>query len=135
MTLLTWSHTCAVGVQAMDDQHAILMDTMNELYAALSRGCSRKQLDDHLGRLVEFSRLHFLCEEQLLERHGFPGMAEHREAHQHLMRQIQETVDRVEHTDSVEAHSLLNFLRTWYSDHIQGLDQQYGSWLNERGIF
>ena len=135
MTLLTWSHSCSVGVQAMDDQHGILMDTMNELHSALARGCERKIVDDHLKRLVEFSRLHFVCEEQLLERHGFPGLAEHRQAHQELLRQIQKTVENVEHTDGVEAHSLLNFLRTWYSEHIEQLDQQYGPWLNERGIF
>ncbi|MFZ0745290.1 MAG: bacteriohemerythrin [Terracidiphilus sp.] len=135
MALLTWSHTSSVGVQAMDDQHGILMDTMNELHSALVRGCSKKQLDDHLNRLIEFSRLHFICEEQLLERHGFPGLAEHRVAHQFLLLKIQETVDRVEHAESIESGSLLTFLRTWYSEHIQGLDHQYGSWLNERGIF
>ncbi len=135
MTLLTWSHSCSVGVQAMDDQHGILMDTMNELHSALVRGCERKNVDDHLKRLVEFSRLHFVCEEQLLERHGFPGLAEHREAHHELLRQIKQTVEKVEHTDGVEAHSLLNFLRTWYGEHIEQLDQQYGPWLNERGIF
>jgi hemerythrin len=119
----------------MDDQHGILMDTMNELYSALERGRDRKKVDDHLKRLVEFSRLHFVCEEQLLERHGFPGLAEHREAHQRLLRQIKETVERVEHTEGLEAHSLLSFLRTWYSEHIENLDQRYGPWLNERGIF
>ena len=31
MTLLTWNHACSVGVKAMDDQHGILMDAMNEL--------------------------------------------------------------------------------------------------------
>lgn len=135
MTLLTWSHSCSVGVQAMDDQHGILMDTMNELYSALVRGCDRKKLDEHLERLMEFSRLHFLCEEQLLERHGFPALAEHRDAHQILLRKIQETADHVVHTEGVESHSLLIFLRNWYTEHIEGLDQQYGSWLNERGIF
>lgn len=135
MTLLTWSHACAVGVQAMDDQHGILMDTMNELHKALVRGCTREQLDEHLGRLSEFSRLHFVCEEQLLERHGFPGIEAHRNAHQQLMREINETVERVGHTDGVEVPALLNFLRTWYAGHIEGLDQEYGVWLNERGIY
>jgi hemerythrin len=135
VTLLTWSHSCSVGVQAMDDQHGILMDTMNELHSALARGCERKQVDEHLKRLVEFSRLHFVCEEQLLERHAFPGLAVHREAHQDLLRQIKETVEKVEHTEGVEAHALLSFLRNWYSQHIEQLDQRYGPWLNERGIF
>ncbi len=135
MTLLTWSHSCAVGVQAMDDQHGILMDTMNELHKALVRGCTRDQLDEHLKRLSEFSRLHFICEEQLLERHGFPGLQQHRNAHQQLLREITETVERVEHSEGVEVAALLSFLRTWYGNHIEGLDQEYGNWLNERGIY
>lgn len=135
MALLTWSHACAIGVQAMDDQHGILMDTMNELHAALVRGCGKKQLDEHMNRLVEFSRLHFLCEEQLLERYNFAGLAEHRKAHQELLRQIEQTVEKLGQGDAVDAPSLLTFLRNWYSEHVEGLDQQYGPWLNARGVF
>jgi hemerythrin len=51
------------------------------------------------------------------------------------MREINETVERVGHTDGVEVPALLNFLRTWYAGHIEGLDQEYGVWLNERGIY
>jgi len=135
VALLTWSHACAIGVQAMDDQHGILMDTMNELHSALVRGCNRKQLEDHLNRLLEFSRMHFICEEQLLERYDFPGLHEHRTAHQNLLRQIEETVLRVEQSDGIEAPALLNFLRSWYGEHIEELDQKYGPWLNDRGIY
>ncbi len=42
MTLLTWSHECLVGVQAMDDQHGILMDTLNELRVMLLHGSDRR---------------------------------------------------------------------------------------------
>jgi len=135
VALLTWSHACAIGVQAMDDQHGILMDTMNELHAALVRGCTQKQLDEQMSRLVEFSRLHFLCEEQLLERYDFPGLEEHRKAHQELLRQIEETVEKVRQGLGVDSPALLTFLRTWYSEHIEDLDQEYGPWLNARGVF
>lgn len=135
MTLLTWSHHCSVGVKAMDDQHGILMDTMNELYLELVRGCDRKQLDAQMERLIEFSRMHFESEERLLEQHGFPGFAEHREAHRQLLRQIRETVDRMERTEGEALRSFLDFLRAWYSEHIEGLDQQYGAWLNEKGVY
>ena len=135
MTLLSWSNACAVGVQAMDDQHGILMDTINELHQGLVRECDRDQLDEHLERLIEFSRMHFQCEEQLLERHGYPGLKAHQLAHKNLLRRIREIVDRVENNKGVEVHSLLDFLRVWYGEHIAGPDRQYGKWLNEHGIF
>ena len=90
MTLfLPWSRACNVGVQAMDDQHAILMDEMNELRRALVRGAHRGQADELLSKLIEFSRLHFRSEEQLLAQHGFPGLAGHRAEHQRLLAQLQ----------------------------------------------
>jgi hypothetical protein len=43
MTLLIlWNHACNVGVKAMDDQHAIMMDTMNELRLVAIGGNKRR---------------------------------------------------------------------------------------------
>jgi hemerythrin-like metal-binding protein len=118
----------------MDDQHGILMDTMNDLRLALVRGSSREQVSELLDRLIEFTRMHFWSEEQLLQQHGFPGLAEHCAAHHSLLAQILQSAHRVQHGEGVEVRSLLSFLRDWYLEHIESLDQQYGPWLNEHGV-
>ena len=134
MTLLTWNHDCMVGVKAMDEQHAVLMDTLNEIRLALVRGESRERVSEGLNRLIEFTRMHFASEEQLLEQHDFPGAAEHREAHRKLLGQIEDAALRTQHNDELRMKSMLLFLRDWYQTHIEGLDSQYGDWLNARGI-
>ena len=134
MILLSWNHASAVGVKAMDDQHAVLMDTLNDIRLALVRGQGREQVSEALNRLIEFTRMHFASEEQLLEKHGFPGAAEHRDAHQRLLGQIEEAALRTQHNDESHMKTILLFLREWYTAHIEGLDSQYGTWLNERGI-
>jgi hemerythrin len=118
----------------MDDQHGILMDTMNELRLAMSHGSSREQMNELLNRLIEFMRMHFWSEEQLLEQTGFPGLAEHRLEHEKLLAQVRESAHRALHNENVGMRPLLAFLRDWYLEHIEGLDQEYGAWLNERGI-
>jgi hemerythrin-like metal-binding protein len=135
VTLLTWNHSCTVGVRAMDDQHGILMDTMNELRLAMSHGSTREQMNELLNRLIEFMRMHFWSEEQLLEQTGFPGLAEHRVEHEKLLMQVRESAHRAQHNENVGMRPLLAFLRDWYVEHIEGMDQGYGTWLNERGIF
>ena len=134
MTLLTWNHACAVGVKAMDEQHAVLMDTLNEIRLALVRGHGREQVSEALNRLIEFTRMHFASEEQLLEAHGFPGASEHRDAHQKLLGQIEEAALRSQHHDDLRTKSMLLFLREWYMKHMEDLDSLYGRWLNARGI-
>ena len=135
MTLLTWNHACTVGVRAMDDQHGILMDTMNEVRLALVCGRGRDQLSELLNRLIEFTRMHFATEERLLEQTGFPALAAHRVEHQRVLAQILEAAHRAQHGEEVHMHSLLIFLRDWYVTHIGSLDQEYGPWLNDRGVY
>ena len=134
MAFLTWNHARTVGVRAMDDQHGVLMDTMNELNLSLSHGCGRDQVCDQLNRLIEFTRMHFSSEERLLEENGYPGASEHRDAHRRLLAQIEDAANRARHTDDSQIGSLLSFLHDWYADHMEALDHPYGKWLNERGI-
>lgn len=88
MSLLTWSRACTVDVRAMDDQHGILMDTINDLRLALVHGCGREQVSEHLDRLIEFTRMHFWSEEQLMEQTGFPGLAKHRAEHHRMLAEM-----------------------------------------------
>lgn len=135
MTLLTWSHECIVGVQAMDDQHGILMDTLNELRTMLFRGANRRNVSLQLERLIEFTQMHFQSEEQLLLQQGFPAAEEHRKAHQHLLKRLYTALEQVNRDETIRLNSLLDFLPAWYLEHVEQLDQPYGTWLNERGVF
>lgn len=135
MTLLTWNHTCAVGVRAMDDQHGILMDTVNELRLAVMRGCGREQLSESLDRLIEFTRMHFWSEEQLMEQSGFPGLAEHRAEHHSMLARMLHAAHRVQYGEGVRMRPMLCTLRDGFLEHIEVLDRQYGPWLNKRGVY
>lgn len=135
MTLLTWSHACTVGVRAMDDQHGILMDTMNELRMAVLSGRGREQMSELLDRLIEFTRMHYWSEERLLEESGYPGLAEHRAAHHILLAQMLETAHRLQYGEGLEMGTALDQMRDRYLEHTEGPDQEYGPWLNERGVW
>jgi len=134
MALLTWNHASSVGVMAMDDQHGILMDTLNELRLAVVHGSSKEVVSELMGRLIEFTRMHFWSEEQLMERFNFPGLDEHRAEHKRLLSQIQDSARKLLHGETVHMRPLLGFLRDGYQEHLEGPDQEYGPWLNERGV-
>ncbi len=135
MTQLTWSHACIVGVQAMDDQHGILMDSLNELRIMLVRGADRRAICLQLERLIDFTQMHFQCEERLLSQQGFPGVNEHQTAHRHLLTKLYAALEQLNHDELVHFSSVLEFLPGWYLDHLEQLDQPYGIWLNEHGVY
>jgi hemerythrin len=119
----------------MDDQHGILMDAMNELRLALLHGSDREQVNKLLDQLIELTRMHFWSEDRLLELHNFPGLAEHRAEHRNLLSQMQESARRAQHGEGVQMRALLRFLCDGFQEHMEGLDMEYGFWLNERGVF
>jgi len=94
----------------MDDQHGILMDTLNELRIMLVRGASRRDISLQLERLIEFTQMHFLSEEQLLQQRGFPEAGEHRVAHQGLLSRLYSALEHINREETVHFSSLLDFL-------------------------
>jgi hemerythrin-like metal-binding protein len=136
MTLLvTWTHASSVGVRAMDNEHSIMMDVMNELRSVLAHGAEREQAKELLSKLIEITGIHFWNEEQLMERYGFPGLGEHRTEHQRLLEHLKEFAHRRKHGEVVHMSGFLCFLHNWFIDHVEGLDKQYGPWLNKHGVY
>jgi hemerythrin-like metal-binding protein len=118
----------------MDDQHAILMETLNELRMAAVGGAGRERVSEVLDRLIEYTRMHFESEEKLMEQAGFPGLAGHRAEHHQLLAEMLQAAHRLQYGEGVEMHPLFCMLRDTYIQHIEGPDSEYGPWLNERGV-
>ena len=133
MGLAMWNRVSTVGVRAMDQQHGVLMDTLNDLRQAAAQG-ARERAAKEFGRLLEFTHQHFLSEERLLEHLGFPALGEHRESHARLMEKIQGAQERSQHGQNGEMQAAAAAIRSWFREHIEQLDVMYGEWLNERGI-
>jgi hemerythrin-like metal-binding protein len=132
---LSWSYACAVGVRAMDDQHGILMDSFNELQLALKNGAGQEKVSQLVDRLIEFTRMHFWNEEQLMEQQGFESLAAHRAKHRALLAEMLGWAHGVQYGRRLEVAGLLGRFREVFLEHIAMMDREYGTWLNARGVF
>lgn len=129
------THASAIaGVQAMEDQHEMVVDSLSSIGLQLTRGQSSARLCNQIELLIEFTGMHFGCEESLLRRHGYPRLEEHCRAHQDLLSQIRLAGHRAECGEDAELERLLASVRGNYLDHIDGLDRDYSRWLNSRGV-
>ena len=134
MALLSLNHAGTVGVRAMGDQHGILMDTMNELRQALVNGSKRAVVNDQINKLIEYTRMHFRNEENLLTQFDFPGLAAQKSEHRRLLAQLQDSLHRQQQGEAVSIGDLLSFLHDWFLNHVESEDRQYGPWLNSHGV-
>ena len=135
MTLLVaWKHTCSVDVRAMDDEHAIMIDAMNELRQALVSGANQAATNEQRNKLIEFTRMHFRNEESLLAQFGYPDLPRQKSEHRRLLTQLQDALHRQQQGQAVSTGDLLCFLHDWFLDHVEGEDRKYGPWLNSHGV-
>jgi len=134
MASLMWNYSCTVGVRAMDDQHGILLDALNELRLALLKGAESRTVRTMLTRVSELMRLHVKSEESLLEQHGFPGLAAHRADQQRLLGRLAQFDIRYEQRQSDSVYELVEYLRKWFTSHTGVAGQKYGPWLQKCGV-
>jgi hemerythrin len=134
MALLTWSDKYSVGVKVLDNQHTGLVDTLNDLHAAMMKGLAQDVTGPLLRKLVAYTRDHFSAEEKLMTSTKYPGLIQHCAKHRDLTKQVEEFVGRFERGEITINIHLMNFLRDWLASHILKEDKEYGPWLNQQGV-
>lgn len=135
MGLINGNKILNVGVQQFDDEHRQLVAIINSLHDAIKSGTGSQAMQETLRQLTEFTGHHFRAEEELLEKHGFPELAEHCQAHQEILKRLAEI--RADYQDrglSVQ-HNVMQFLLEWLLSHTKSVDKRYGPFLNSRGIY
>jgi hemerythrin len=133
MPLLTWSDRYSVGVKAIDEGQAALIEMLNDLHAAMMRGLADEMMPSLLLKLSYYTRHHISTEEALLEGSGYEGLAKHRARHRTFISRIKEFAASYESGDREVSIQLARFLRDWIATHVQMEDIQYKAWLRKHG--
>ena len=131
--LIVWSNSYSVKVSQMDQEHQRLIDIINNLYAAMRSGRSKEAIGSILDELVDYTKTHFSHEEQLMQQANYEGLAEQKRAHEALVSQLNEILDKYR-SGTALGQEIMNFLKNWLINHIQGLDKQYAPAMHKKGI-
>ncbi len=129
-----WDESYSVGVKSFDDQHKKIFDMINGMHAAIKEKRPREVMGKTLEDLVEYTRVHFANEENLMERHGYPEYSQHKQEHEHLMAQANDMYHRFRLGEPVITVELFGFLMSWLRTHINGTDKKYTAHMNAKGI-
>jgi len=116
----------------MDNQHKAMIQMLNELYDAMMEGNALGVTGPLLHKLVEYTKIHFSSEEQMLKDQGYPNLAAHHARHLELIEDVEKHIASYERQDLFLPIPLLHFLRDWISTHIQKEDRAYGPWVNRQ---
>ena len=133
MPLIIWNDSFSVRVKEMDNQHKTLVDLINKLHDAMKVGKGKEMIGDISASLTDYTRKHFAAEEALMKANNYAGYEEQKKAHVHLVSQIVDIQKKYE-AGTVLSQEVITFLKNWLMNHIQGMDQKYGPYLNSKGV-
>jgi hemerythrin-like metal-binding protein len=129
VSLVQWSDSMSVGDLHIDEQHKILIDTINQLASAESQD-DRPVVAMIIDELISYAAFHFDYEERLIEAAGYPDLENHRRIHQGFVTWVTELREEFTyHRRRQLGERILGFLRDWLSEHILGEDQHYRPYL------
>lgn len=134
MTRLEWTDEYKLGLPAIDADHQQLLELCNQFLEAVQAGHTIRQLAAVLDQLILRTQAHFLAEERLLDRHGYPGLAIHKAEHERLLVQagtLKTRYDDVSQEDEIRHLTMetADFLQFWLLDHIRTNDRPYRPFL------
>lgn len=132
VSIVQWTEAMSVGNQHIDEQHMILMDTINQLATAESQN-DRPLVAMIIDELVNYASFHFYFEEQLMADAGFPDLEKHKRIHQGFSQWITDVREDFIHRRRAQVgERILNFLRDWLRNHILDEDQLYSAYMERQ---
>lgn len=130
MSLVAWNDSLSVGIELIDREHRKLVDLINELHHGVFSRHAKETLAHVLDELITYTQTHFVHEEKLFEKAGFPDAAAHRQQHADLTAEVIAIRDQFQAGETgLLSMAVLSFLGSWLVDHIQGSDMQYVPYL------
>jgi len=132
--MFEWKDEYSVGIRSIDGQHQNLFRLAGELHSAMAGGQGKAAIFKTLGRLVQYTEVHFAQEERLMRLHDYPDLAAHKAQHDALARQVRQFQADFEAGRVLVTIQLLQFLKNWLENHIKGSDQKYAPYLAAREV-
>jgi hemerythrin len=128
-----WNESYSVSVSRCDEEHKKLFLVLNALHQAMSVGSGGSVIVPVVQELQTYARTHFQNEETLMEKTGYPALANHRAEHSKFVAKVGKFQEDLE-KDAPNSIEVARFLTDWLVTHIKKTDRLYGPHLNAKGI-
>lgn len=122
----------SVNHPVMDEHHRTLFKLVDRVNGAFLEQNEYEVIGEVLASLIDYTKMHFAAEEHLMHKAGFPGLAQHKKAHDRLVAHVEELQRRHREGDSSVTTEISQFmLKDWLLKHILGMDEMYAPYFKK----
>lgn len=111
------------GLAILDEQHRGLVTMINSFYFHKNDPFIERILVPTALMTINFAKIHFITEQELMAEAQYPELDEHIKVHEHLYRELVRV--ELKSRRARDADGLLAFLKTWWLEHVNEYDRRY----------
>ncbi|MCL2155002.1 MAG: bacteriohemerythrin [Leptospirales bacterium] len=131
---MKWTDELSVKINIFDDEHKKLIDLVNKLHDAMSKGQGQKAMADILVELSDYTKIHFGHEEDAMVKYNYPSFPEQKEEHDQFIKKLNDMQTQYKNGSITLSIPIFNFLTSWIQDHIKKLDKSYSEFFIKQGM-
>jgi len=129
-----WDKNYVTGIDEIDEQHRILVNTLNEAQLKLRDDTSRETLESITKDLLSYALYHFETEEEMMQEHDYKAYSEeeyttHMQQHRNFSAKVVAIRDSIKAGKPVDKDELIDFLTKWLVNHINNTDKKLAHFL------
>ena len=119
------------GNRVIDSEHRQLIDAVNSLLDACSKGQGRTQLLKTAQFLLNYTEKHFSDEEAIQVKNHYPDYTRHKKIHDDFKKVAADFVKKIEAEGPTVANvgQINTLLAGWLIKHIKGEDKKLANYL------
>lgn len=130
--MIEWNSRLETGIAAVDDDHRGLVRLINQLDDMLAARADLVGIGVVIDAVIEFAEHHFLREEEMMVRLGYPDSASHGANHAGFSHRLGARLAGCMIDPSPDSiGSLQDHLQSWLVDHILTEDMRFAEFLRQ----
>jgi len=134
MALIEWNAQLRLGIEEIDGQHKKLIELINDLHNAMKERKAKEIMSKIIDGLTEYSIVHFSKEEKYFDDFKYTNSFSHKREHQSFIKKIKEFKSDFDKGKIMLSMEIMDYLKAWWTDHIQKTDAAYAPLFMEKGV-
>ncbi len=132
--MIRWNKEYNINISIIDVDHKRFVDIVNKAIIAKQGGKSPEEIQEILNEMIQHAKTHFKTEETYMKEFNYPEYQCHIEEHRDFSLRTNAYLDRVINGDCNIANEILEYLKQWLINHIQGTDKKYLQCFIKNGL-
>ncbi|MCB1777319.1 MAG: hemerythrin family protein [Candidatus Competibacteraceae bacterium] len=126
---IEWKRDYEVGIEDIDLQHQFFLNLLNRLFNELAATNDMKYRNTLITELSYYAQFHFISEENMMYRAGYPGLEEHHQLHCELIDKLSNQQFYLFLSQSSNIESIVDLLSDWFLHHTLNADKLFAKYL------